>query len=67
MAYNRTTKPPQKKTPEQKQAEAADAMSHYQAEKARVDKNMMRLRAERLARQADEAPSSTLKTKGRKA
>ena len=42
-----------KKSPEQKQTEAAEGMAAYRAKEAAVHQNMLRLRAERLAREAE--------------
>ena len=42
-----------KKSPEQKQTEAAEGMAAYRAREAAVHQNMLRLRAERLAREAE--------------
>ena len=63
MANDPNVKPPLKKmTPQQKLADATKGMSEYLAEKTRVDNNMLRLRAERLAREAsDEAPKTAEK------
>lgn len=41
-----------KKSPEQKQQEAAEGLASYRAAEAAVNANMLRLRAERLAREA---------------
>jgi hypothetical protein len=41
-----------KKSPEQKQAEATEALADYRAREAAKHANMLRLRAERLAREA---------------
>jgi hypothetical protein len=42
-----------KKSPEQKQTEAAEGLAAYRAREAKVNENMRRLRAERLAREAE--------------
>jgi hypothetical protein len=41
-----------KKSPAQKQAEAAEGLAHYRAREAAQHANMLRLRAERIAREA---------------
>ena len=59
--------PLQKKSPAQKQAEAAEGLAAYKAGEAAVNANMARLRAERLARQAANPPEPEVpKTKPRK-
>jgi hypothetical protein len=61
--------PLQKKSPAQKQAEAAEGLAAYKASEAAVHANMLRLRAERLARQAEtpaEAEPKVAKAKSRK-
>lgn len=58
-----------KKSPAQKQAEAAEGLAAYRANEAAVNANMLRLRAERLAREAanpPEAPPEPAKAKPRK-
>lgn len=67
MAYDPNAKPPLKKTPQQKLAEASKGMSEYLAEKARVDNNMLRLRAERLAREAKDVVPKPAEKKPSKA
>ncbi len=47
---------PTKKSPEQKLAEASEALSDYRAKEAAKHANMLRLRAERLAREATNPP-----------
>jgi hypothetical protein len=49
----RMAKDPFKKSPEQKQTEAAEGMAAYRAKEAAANQNMLRLRAERLAREAE--------------
>jgi hypothetical protein len=44
------------KSPAQKQAEASEAYASYEAERAATHANMLRLRAERLAREAANPP-----------
>ena len=59
----------QKKSPAQKQAEAAEGLAAYKASEAAVHANMLRLRAERLAREAAAPPApppETAKAKPRK-
>ena len=56
MAYNRS-KPPVKKSPEQKRAEAAEGLAAVRAEEAAINRNMLRLRALRLARDAETPPA----------
>ena len=51
--------PLQKKSPEQKQQEAAEGLAAYRAAEAAVNANMQRLRAERLAREAESPPPSS--------
>ena len=50
--------PPLKKSPAQKQAEAAEGLAAYKASQAAVNANMLRLRAERLAREAENPPEA---------
>ena len=60
---------PQKKSPQQKQAEATAGIAAYRASEAANYKNMLRLREERLAREAAGAqgdPAEGAKPKGRK-
>ena len=45
-----------KKTPEQKKAEAEQGLAEYRAREAAVNKNMERLRALRLAHEAENPP-----------
>lgn len=47
-----------KKSPAQKQAEAAEGLAAYRASEAAVNANMLRLRAERLAREAESPPEA---------
>ena len=47
-----------KKSPEQKLAEASEALADYRAKEAAKHANMLRLRAERLAREAAGPPES---------
>jgi hypothetical protein len=47
----------EKKSAAQKQAEASAAYASYQAEQAAKRENMLRLRAERLAREAANPPA----------
>ena len=42
-----------KKSPEQKQTEAAEGLAAYRAREAAINQNMLKLRAERLAREAE--------------
>jgi hypothetical protein len=46
-----------KKSPEQKLAEASEGLADYRAREAAKHKNMLRLRAERLAREAASPPA----------
>ena len=46
------SKPPLKKSPEQKKAEAAEGLAAYRAQEAAANANMLRLRALRLEREA---------------
>jgi hypothetical protein len=58
-----------KKSPEQKLAEASEGMAAYRAKEAAKHANMLRLRAERLAREAAEPPAieaEPVKQKSRK-
>jgi len=52
---------PNKKTPEQRQAEAAQGMAAHLAEQAAINKNMLRLRALRLAHEAANPPAPAVK------
>jgi hypothetical protein len=45
-----------KKSPEQKLADASEALADYRARQAAAHANMLRLRAERLAREAANPP-----------
>jgi hypothetical protein len=56
MTDTSTIKKPDKKSPEQKLAEASKALADYQAKEAARYANMHRLRAERLAREAANPP-----------
>jgi len=49
---------PFKKSPAQKQAEASEGYTSYQAQEAAAHANMLRLRAERLAREAANPPEA---------
>src|SRR5256885_3392019 len=49
---------PFKKTPGQKLAEASESYAAYRAEEAATRANMLRLRAERLAREAANPPEA---------
>jgi hypothetical protein len=49
---------PEKKSPEQKQAEASEGYASYRAEQAAAHANMLRLRSERLAREAANPPEA---------
>lgn len=60
------TQQPQKKSKEQKRAEAIEGLTSYQAEQVAINKNMLRLRAERLAREAMEPPVPAAVPKARK-
>jgi len=51
-----------KKSPEQKLAEAAEGYAAYRAKEAARDANMLRLRAERLARDAVSPPDVKLES-----
>jgi hypothetical protein len=53
------SKPPLKKSPEQKKAEAAEGLAAYRAQEAATNANMLRLRALRLEREAA-APAEPL-------
>lgn len=64
MAYNRS-KPPAKKSPEQKRAEATEGMAAVRAEEAEINQNMLRLRALRLARDAENPPPPAGRSKQR--
>lgn len=57
-----------KKSPEQKLAEASEAMADYRAREAAKHANMLRLRAERLSREATSPPdvSEPAKPKSRR-
>jgi hypothetical protein len=50
------TDPRIKKSPEQKLAEASEGYAAYRAKEAATHANMLRLRAERLAREGASAP-----------
>jgi hypothetical protein len=50
-----------KKTPEEKLSEATQGMAAYRAQQAAVDANMARLRALRLAREAEPPPPEDAK------
>jgi hypothetical protein len=49
---------PFKKSPEQKLAEASEGYAAYRAKEAAAHANMLRLRAERLAREATNPPEA---------
>jgi hypothetical protein len=58
-----------KPSPEQKRAEASEAVADYRAREAAAHANMLRLRAERLAREAANPPetkSEPVKPKARR-
>lgn len=60
------TQQPQKKSKDQKRAEAIEGLTSYQAEQFAINKNMLRLRAERLEREAAEPPVAVPASKARK-
>jgi hypothetical protein len=60
-------KPPIKKSPEQKKADAAEGMAAYKAQEAAANANMLRLRALRLEREAAEPAAPVVPQKTRAA
>jgi hypothetical protein len=58
-------KPPIKKSPEQKKADAAEGMAAYKAQEAAANANMLRLRALRLEREAAAPPEPIVPQKAR--
>jgi len=56
VPIKQTTDVPIKKSPAQKQAEASEALADYRSKEAAKYANMLRLRAERLAREEANPP-----------